>query len=125
MAFARKTLVFLTGAFLILLPLQFLFAGFGVFSGDYDIHEAYGAGLLHLVVLLMVISALVAREWKFAGLAFAVFVVIFIQISLVEIGRDSSEWIAAFHPFLAFCYWPFVYFLIWLPLREPTAEAAA
>lgn len=119
MKFVHSAFTGLTGAFLVLLPLQFLFAGVGVFGGGFDTHEAFGAGLLHLITILMTILALVLKQWKFAGLSFAVVVTIFLQISLVEIGRDAdSPWISALHPFLAFCYWPFVYFLIWLPWKE-------
>lgn len=123
MTFVRNAFTGLTGAFLVLLPLQFLFAGVGVFGGDFDIHEIFGAGLLHMLTILMTIFALIGRQWKFAGLSFAVVFVIFVQITLVQVGRDAgSPWISAVHPFLAFLYWPFVYFLIWLPWRELTAE---
>jgi hypothetical protein len=121
MKITDKILLALTGLFLLLLPLQFLFAGVGVFGGGYDTHEAFGAGLLHLVTLLVPIVALIARRWKVAGLWFGLFVAIFVQISLISIGRDAgSAWISALHPFMAFLYWPYVYFLVWLPLREET-----
>lgn len=124
MNFVRNAFTGLTAAFLVLLPLQFLFAGVGVFGGDFDLHEAFGAGLLHLITLLMMIFALICKQWKFAGLSFAIVFVIFLQISLVEIGRDAdSPWVSAIHPFLAFLYWPFVYFLIWLPWRAVQAES--
>ena len=48
-----KVLLGLTGLFLVLLPLQFLFAGAGIFGADFAIHEAFGAGLLHLLTILM------------------------------------------------------------------------
>lgn len=115
---ARKIFVVLTALFLVLLPLQFLFAGYGVFSGKYGSHEAFGAGLLHGIMLLMVLAALVARRWKLAGLAFLMFAVVFIQIGFVEIGRDNdSPWVSALHPFVAFLYWPYAYFLLWRPVR--------
>lgn len=120
-----KILTGLTGLFLVLLPLQFLFAGVGVFGGDFGIHEAFGAGLLHLITILMMIAALVAKRWQAAGLSFALVAVFFLQIFMVEIGRNAdSPWLTALHPFLAFCYWPFVYFLIWLPLRRDTAPTS-
>lgn len=119
-----KILTGLTGLFLVLLPLQFLFAGVGVFGGDFGIHEAFGAGLLHLITILMMIAALVAKRWQAAGLSFALVAVFFLQIFMVEIGRNAdSPWLTALHPFLAFCYWPFVYFLIWLPLRRDTDQS--
>ncbi|MGH2958709.1 MAG: DUF6220 domain-containing protein [Solirubrobacterales bacterium] len=126
MAFVRSAFTGLTGAFLVLLPLQFLFAGVGVFGGSFDTHEAFGAGLLHLITILIMIFALIMKQWKLAGLAFALVLTIFLQISLVEIGRDAdSPWISAIHPFLAFLYWPYVYFLIWLPWKSiNTADQA-
>lgn len=115
----EKILLGLAGLFLVLLPLQFLFAGVGVFGGGFDTHEWFGAGLLHLITILMTIAALVAKRWKAAGLSFGLVVLFFVQISLVSIGRDAgTPWISAIHPLLAFSYWPYVYFLIWRPLRE-------
>lgn len=124
MTFVRNAFTFLTAAFLILLPLQFLFAGVGVFGGDFDLHEAFGGMFLHLLTLLMTIFALIAKRWKFAALSFALVLVIGLQIALVEIGQDAeSPWISAFHPFLAFLYWPYVYFLIWLPWKALQSES--
>lgn len=123
MAFVRNAFTFLTAAFLVILPFQFLFAGVGVFGGDFGIHEAVGGIGLHLVTLLMTIFALIGKQWKFAGLSFAVFVAIGFQVAFIDIGRDAgSPWISALHPFMAFLYWPFIYFLIWLPWRAQTAS---
>jgi hypothetical protein len=73
----------------------------------------------------MTLFALFGKQWKFAGLSFALVVVIFLQISLVSIGNDAdSPWISAIHPFLAFLYWPYVYFVIWLPWRALTSAPA-
>ena len=114
-----KVLLGLTGLFLVLLPLQFLFAGAGIFGADFAIHEAFGAGLLHLLTILMTIAALVAKRWNLAGLSFCMAILIFVQIMLVQIGRDAgSPWISGLHPLLAFSYWPYTSFLIWRPLRE-------
>lgn len=126
MKISDRILTGVTAAFLVLLPLQFLFAGVGVFGGGFDTHEWFGAVLLHLITILMTIAALVAKRWKLAGISFGLVVLIFLQISLVSIGRDAdSPWISALHPFMAFCYWPYVYFLIWNPLRRETAAPAA
>lgn len=126
-----KILTALTGLFLLLLPLQFLFAGVGIYGGGFETHEAFGAGLLHLITLIVPIVALIGKRWKYAGIWFGLFVLIFLQISMVSIGRDAgTEWVSALHPFMAFLFWPYVYFLVWKPLREETvggtqaAEAA-
>lgn len=117
-----KVLIGLTGLFLLLLPLQFLFAGVGIYGGGFETHEAFGAGLLHLITLIVPIVALIAKRWKYAGIWFGLFVLIFVQISMVSIGRDADvEWISALHPFMAFLFWPYVYFLVWVPLRKETA----
>lgn len=116
---ARKVFIVLVALFLVLLPLQFLIAGYGVFGGGYDEHEVFGGMVLHGLTALMTIAALLARRWKLAGLAFVMVVVMGLQIGLVEIGRDADQpWISALHPFLAFCYWPYTYFLLWKPVRS-------
>lgn len=121
-----KLLLGLSGLFLVLLPLQFLFAGVGVFGGGFDTHEAFGAGLLHLITILMTLAALFAKRWRAAGLSFGLVVLIFLQIAMVSIGRDAdSPWISALHPFLAFCYWPYVYFLIFSPLKAEKEAGGA
>ena len=124
MRIADRTFRFFVLAFLWLLPLQFLFAGYGVFGGGFDTHEAFGGGLLHLLTLLMTIAALVARRWRLAGLSFLLFALMVLQIGFVEIGREVEEpWISALHPFLAFCYWPYAYFLIWRAAPAGAADA--
>lgn len=124
MTISLRVFRFLALAFLVLLPLQFLFAGYGVFSGKYDTHEVFGGAVLHGLTLLMVLTALIARRWRLAGLAFLMFVVIFVQIALVSIGRDNdAPWLSALHPFLAFCYWPYTYFLLWRPARAAAPDA--
>lgn len=121
-----KILLGLTGLFLVLLPLQFLFAGVGVFGGGFDTHEMFGAGLLHLITILMMIAALVAKRWQAAGLSFGLVVLFFVQIAMVSLGRDAgSPWISAIHPLLAFSYWPYTYFLIWLPTREAATQGVS
>lgn len=121
-----KILLGLAALFLVLLPLQFLFAGVGIFGGDYGIHEAFGAGLLHLITLLMTFAALAAKRWQLAGYSFGLVVLIFVQIFLVEIGRDAgTPWISAIHPLLAFSYWPYVYFLIFTPLRREQSQGVS
>lgn len=126
MAIAFKLYRWFTLAFLVLLPLQFAFAGYGIFSGKYDAHEAFGAGLLHLITLLMFIAALVARRWNLAGLTFIMFAMFFLQIFLVEIGRDNdAPWISGLHPFIAFCYWPYTYFLLYRRADPSAVDAPA
>jgi hypothetical protein len=114
MNIARKIYVFLTGLFLVLLPVQFLLVGYGLFGGDLDVHMGFGMTVLHGIMLLMAITAAVARMWKLAGLSLLMFVMVFVQVSLVAV---DSAWVAGLHPLIAFLYWPFTYFLLWRPVR--------
>lgn len=114
MTVARKIYVVLTALFLVLLPVQFLLVGYGLFGGDLDVHMAFGMTVLHGLMLLMAITAAVARMWKLAGLSLLMFVVVFVQVALTEV---DSAWIAGLHPLIAFLYWPFTYFLLWRPVR--------
>lgn len=115
---ARTIPLALTGLFLILLPLQFLFAGFGIFDNNFDLHEVFGGLVLHAITLLMAIGFAAVRQWRFAALSLAMVIVIFLQIALVSIGQDNGQpWVSALHPFLAFCYWPYAFFMIWEPAR--------
>ncbi len=118
---ARTTFAVLTGLFLLLLPVQFLIAGYGLFGGDLDAHMGFGMMVLHGLMLLMAITAAVARMWKLAGLSLLMFLVVFVQVGLVEL---DSAWIAGLHPFIAFCYWPFTYFLLWRPVRTDATTLA-
>lgn len=125
MNIARKTYIVLTALFLVLLPVQFLLVGYGLFGGDIDVHMGFGMTVLHGLMLLMAITAAVARMWKLAGLSLLMFLVVFVQVSLVAV---DSAWVAGLHPLIAFLYWPFTYFLLWRPVRgdAPTlAEAVA
>lgn len=116
MSVTRTIALALTGLFLVLLPLQFLFAGYGVFSGKYDTHELFGGLVLHGITLLMAIFFAVGRQWKFSGLAFVLVLAIFVQIGFAAMARENDQpWLGALHPFMAFCYWPYVYLLIWRP----------
>jgi hypothetical protein len=118
MNIARKIFYWLTVLFLVLLPLQFLFAGYGVFSGDFEPHMMFGGMLLHLMVLLMLIVSAIARVgWRNWGFVLLLNGLFFIQIAMVEIG-EGEPWAQALHPFLAFCYWPYVYFLLTRPARN-------
>ena len=122
-AFGRSAYTFVVAAFLILYPLQFLFAGYGVFSGQFDTHAAFGGILLHLLVLLALVFAGLGRlGWPRAGWALLVFLGMGVQISFVEAGEP---WLQALHVFLAFCWWPVALYLLWRPVREGGAPAAA
>ncbi len=119
---ARKIYIALTALFLVLLPVQFLLVGYGLFGGDLEVHMGFGMTVLHGLMLFMAISAAVARRWKLAGLSLLMFLVVFVQVSITEV---DSAWVAALHPFIAFLYWPFTYFLLWRPVRDEAPEVPA
>ena len=118
MTVLRQIALGLTGLFLVLLPVQYLFASYGIFSGDFDTHLVFGGMVLHGIALLITICFLLARQWRLGLLGLILVIAIFVQISLVSIGEDNNlPWLAAFHPVMAFAYWPYLYFLVWVPAR--------
>ena len=125
MLIARKTYVVFCWIYLVLLPVQFALAGYGIMGGDIDAHMAFGGLVLHLVIpVLLLLSALVGRAWALAGWAFGLFAVLTLQIALVEIGRNVEQtWISGLHPAIAFLTWPLVYFVLLRQARERAAEA--
>ena len=125
-AFGRAAYIWTIGAFLLLLPAQFLFAGVGVFGGDFEIHMVVGGFLLHLVLplLALIFVGMGRLGWGRAGWVFLLFVGITLQIGFVEIGRGAgTEWLSALHVFLAFCWWPYAWFLLWRPVRDAPVAA--
>lgn len=56
-------------------------------GGDYTYLPAHGAmaGLLHLLPLILLIVALLAKDWPAAGAGGAVLVLVFIQYPLIEL----------------------------------------
>jgi hypothetical protein len=102
----RQAYFYLAATTLLLVTLQFLLAGIGIFgAGGFGAHEFVGFALLHLSTLLMLVVALAGRLgrpfWQF-GLGLLVAIVI--QSSLPGLREDAPA-IAAIHPLLALVIW--------------------
>jgi hypothetical protein len=104
MPWARTAYTVLAAIFLLIVVLQFLTAGLGIFrdADDFDIHRE-GAGGAHLVPLLMLIIALVGKLGRNAAIgAFALLVLVAIQSFLPSDDiRQDAPVLAALHPLLA------------------------
>jgi hypothetical protein len=126
MHIARRVHYWLILLVLVLVPLQFLFVGYGLFGGDIDLHIAFGNLALHAGTLLIALSAAIGRlGWRQFIYAFVLFAGGFLQIMSVSIGQDNdASWIAAIHPLLAFLLWPYLYLLL-LPTARAGVEGAA
>jgi hypothetical protein len=117
---ARKVCLWLTILFLVAYPVQFFLAGYGIFSGKFEPHEIYGAGIMHLVILLQLIAGGVGRlGWKWAGLNFLLNILFVVQGGLPS---ASSHWVQAIHPLLAFSFWPYMYFVLYPRVKEAAGE---
>ncbi|MCW2926262.1 MAG: hypothetical protein JWM86_230 [Thermoleophilia bacterium] len=115
MTFARKLHIWVCFAYLILLPVQFLLAGMGVFGGDLEVHQAFGGLLLHIVIpaLLLITAGIGRMGWPQAGWSLLLFAIITLQIAMVEIGRNMDEPIVSgLHPAIALLTWPYVHFVV-------------
>lgn len=122
---ARTLHAWVCWAYLILLPVQFLLAGYGVMAGDIETHQMFGGLVLHLVIpaLLLITAAIGRMGWEQAGWSFLLFVIITFQIAFVEIGRGADQpWVAGLHPAVAMLTWPYVYFVV---LARARAHEAA
>jgi hypothetical protein len=101
MPWLRTAYTVLAAIALLLVVVQFLTAGLGIFgASDFDVHEGV-AGVLHLVPLLMLIAALAGRLGRFEAVAaLALLILVAIQSSLPG-ARDDAPEIAALHPLTA------------------------
>lgn len=101
MPWLRTAFTVLAAITLLLVLLQFLSAGMGIFgASDFDFHEAIG-GALHLPPLLMLIAALVGRLGRFETIASLVLLILIgVQAALPGL-RDDAEQLAALHPLVA------------------------
>jgi hypothetical protein len=117
---ARTICLWLTYAFLVLYPIQFFLAGYGIFTGKFDPHVIYGAGIMHLLIVLQLIAGGVGRlGWKWVGWNVLLNVLFVIQGGLPG---ASSDWVKAIHPLLAFSFWPYMLLLLLPPVKAAVAN---
>lgn len=123
MLFARKALVVLSWLYVVLLPVQFLLVGMGLFGGDLEVHMGFGIMVLGtLLPLLLLLFALVGRAWNVAGWA----VLLALVVHLLPIFPSiDNEWVAGLHPVIALLTWPFANFVLLRAARAKVAEAEA
>lgn len=123
MTFARKAFQFLCWTYLVLLPVQFLIAGYGIMGGDIDAHMGFGIMVLGtLIPLLMLITVGIGRiGWKTAGLVVLLAAVLHL---LPALPSQDNDWVAGLHPAIAMLSWPYVYFVLLRDARRALAETS-
>ena len=98
--FALWSRVVLTALFLIVIVVQFLTIGYGLFksSDGIDLHEGIGYTIAHLLPLLILIATIVLwRGGKQLVMALVLSVLGLIQPVLASVG----DWAGVFHPLTA------------------------
>ena len=126
MAWTRNAYTVLAALTLLLVTVQFVTAGVGLFgASDFDLHEGL-AGIIHLLPLLMLIVALLGRLGRFFALAaLGLLVLITVQFALPGLRDDVAE-LAALHPLNALVIWYLAHmaFLRSRAVAPPAAEPA-
>jgi hypothetical protein len=94
----RQAYVYLAGLTLLLVTLQFLLAGIGIFgAGSLEAHRAVGFAL-HLPPLLMIVAAAAGKLGRPPLIAAVVLLVAIVVQSALP---NAPDVIAAFHPLVA------------------------
>jgi hypothetical protein len=98
MELARKIFVILAWLFVLAVAIQFLLAGLGVLGGEgLDLHRAWGFLVLHLIPILMFITAIVGRMGRTViGLTGALFLLVFLQALFAAPDLDP-RWLRSLH----------------------------
>ena len=102
----RQAYLYVTALTLLLVTLQFLLAGIGIFgAGSFDAHEFVGFVLLHATTFLMLVIALAGKLGRpFVLFGLGLFVLVAIQSGLPG-AREDAPGVAALHPLLALVIW--------------------
>jgi Family of unknown function (DUF6220) len=95
---SRKIFVGLAWLFVLAVAIQFLLAGLGILGGEsMELHRAWGFLVLHLIPILMFITALVGRMGRTVfGLTAALFLLIFLQPLFADTELDP-RWLRSLH----------------------------
>jgi hypothetical protein len=98
----RSAYVALAGLMLLLILVQFLLAGFGMWGvTSFEAHEGLGYTALHGIPLIMLIVAAIGRLARDLILrALLLFVLLTVQVALPNLDEDAPG-LTAFHPLLA------------------------
>jgi hypothetical protein len=80
---------------------QVFLAGLGIFGAEsFEAHKSFGFTLHGLTILVLLLAIAGPRTARTIGMAFALALLVTIQISLVD-ARDDAPGVAALHPVLA------------------------
>jgi hypothetical protein len=125
---ARYVYLALVWLYLVGILVQVFLAGMGLFGVARDFEPHVGLGwLLHLVPILLLIAAAVAKVGpRLIWWNVTLLVVQFIQ-PILALARDDAPVVAAFHPVLALViFWLALSMglMAWRLVREPTVEVA-
>ncbi len=125
---ARYVYLALVWLYLVGILVQVFLAGMGLFGGGRDFEPHIGLGwLLHLVPILLLIAAAVAKVGpRLIWWNVTLLVVQFIQ-PILALARHDAPVVAAFHPVLALViFWLAltIGLMAWQLVRQPAVEAA-
>jgi hypothetical protein len=95
---ARKSFVGLAWLFVLAVAIQFLLAGLGVLGGEsIEPHRQWGFVALHLIPILMLVSAIVGRMGRSViGLTVLLFLLVFLQPLFADPELDP-RWLRSLH----------------------------
>ncbi len=98
MQVARKVFVGLAWLFVLAVAIQFLLAGLGVLGGEsLDPHRQWGFVVLHLIPILLIIAAVVARMGRVViGMTVGLLVLVFLQPLFANAELDPT-WLRSVH----------------------------
>jgi dolichyl-phosphate-mannose--protein O-mannosyl transferase len=129
MKIARRTYLGLAYLFLLGVVVQVFLAGLGIFGDlqfaegdDLDPHRTFGFVVMHILPILMFITALVGRmRWTFIGLTVLLFLMVFSQSFWVD--HSNGRAIQAIHPTMALFMFALAHFLAQRASRLVKGEA--
>lgn len=95
---ARKSFVRLAWLFVLAVAIQFLLAGLGIMGGEsIEAHRQWGFVALHLIPILMLVSAIVGRMRRYViGLTVLLFLLVFLQPLFADPELDP-RWLRSLH----------------------------
>lgn len=98
-AILRQAYVGVAWLYLAAIVVQFFLAGLGVFVSpeDFRFHAIFGGIILLIGLLALILSFLAQLPWKTTGLTVLLPVLVLVQSTLVELGRNGIHLVAAFH----------------------------